>query len=62
MEQRKNKGGRPAKAVADKMVERSVRLLPAHWIKFAALGGGAWLRAALDTAPMPPEAPKRTEL
>lgn len=34
-------------------VVRSVRLIPAEWEKLAALGGLAWLRAALKKARLP---------
>jgi hypothetical protein len=52
MEQPKNKGGRPPKAEADRFVQRSIRLLPAHWAKIDAHGLD-WLRAVIQRAKPP---------
>jgi hypothetical protein len=47
MEQPKNKGGRPPKPEADRLVQRSIRLPPHLWAKIDAAGLVA-LRAYLD--------------
>jgi hypothetical protein len=44
----KNRGGRPAKPDDQRLVQRSIRLLPAQWEKFDAAGGIDWLRALID--------------
>jgi hypothetical protein len=38
------------------MVQRSIRLLPAHWAKIDAAGGIEWLRGVIERAraPKPP--------
>lgn len=46
----KSKGGRPPKAAEERLVQRSIRLLPAQWEKFDASGGIAWLRDLIDRA------------
>jgi hypothetical protein len=47
MEEPKNKGGRPRKDPSEVLVQRSHRLLPAHWQEFDDLGGIEWLRETL---------------
>lgn len=44
----KNKGGRPPKPDDQRLVQRSLRLLPAQWEKFDAAGGIEWLRGLID--------------
>jgi hypothetical protein len=44
----KNKGGRPFKPDDQRLVQRSIRLLPAQWAKFDAEGGVKWLRDLID--------------
>jgi hypothetical protein len=51
----KNKGGRPAKPVGERLEQRSVRLTPAQWAKVEAGGGQPWLRELVDKAPQPPK-------
>ncbi len=53
----KNKGGRPPKAEADRLVQRSIRLLPSQWAKFDAAGGIDWLRGLIDRSKpkLPPD-------
>jgi hypothetical protein len=46
----KNKGGRPAKPDDQRLVQRSIRLLPSQWAKFDAAGGVEWLRGLIDRA------------
>lgn len=49
MEQPKNKGGRPQKPEAERLVQRSIRLSPALWAKIDA-NGLEWLRAVIQRA------------
>jgi hypothetical protein len=52
----KSKRGRPFKPDEEKLVQRSIRLLPAQWAKFDAAGGIEWLRGLIDRAkPKPPD-------
>ena len=44
----KSKGGRPPKPEAERLVQRSIRLLPSQWAKFDAAGGIEWLRGLID--------------
>lgn len=46
----KNKGGRPTKPDDQRLVQRSIRMLPSQWAKFDAIGGVGWLRALIDRA------------
>lgn len=46
----KSKGGRPAKPDDQRLVQRSIRLLPSQWEKFDSEGGVEWLRALIDRA------------
>ena len=51
----KNKGGRPPKPDSERLVQRSIRLLPSQWAKYDAAGGIDWLRGLIDRAkPKPP--------
>ena len=50
MEQTKNKGGRPAKQAADRLVQRSIRMTPALWAKIDANGGLGLLRETVRVA------------
>ena len=50
MEQTKNKGGRPVKPDADRLVQRSIRMPPALWAKIDANGGLVWLRETVRAA------------
>lgn len=54
-----NKGGRPTKPDDQKLVQRSIRLLPAQWAKFDAAGGIEWLRGLIDRSKpkVPPNKP-----
>ena len=54
----KNKGGRPFKPDAERLVQGSARFTPAQWEKIAAGGGQAWLRELVDQAELP-EPPKK---
>jgi len=45
--------GRKALPPEDKAMVRSLRLTAAHWEKFRALGGIAWMRAAIQKARTP---------
>ena len=51
----KSKGGRPAKPDDQRLVQRSIRLLPSQWAKFDAAGGIEWLRGLIDRSK--PKAP-----
>ena len=55
----KCKGGRPTKPDDQRLVQRSIRLLPSQWAKFDAAGGVEWLRGLIDRArpKVPPEKP-----
>lgn len=46
----KNRGGRPVKPDDQRLVQRSIRLLPTQWAKFDAAGGVEWLRGLIDRA------------
>lgn len=46
----KNKGGRPTKPDDQRLVQRSIRMLPSQWVMFDAVGGVGWLRALIDRA------------
>lgn len=46
----KSKGGRPSKPDDQRLVQRSIRLLPSQWAKFDAAGGIEWLRGLIDHA------------
>lgn len=51
----KNKGGRPPKPDSERLVQRSIRLLPSQWAKYDAAGGIEWLRGLIDRSkPKPP--------
>lgn len=51
----KSKGGRPPKPDDQRLVQRSIRLLPSQWAKFDAAGGIEWLRGLIDRSkPKPP--------
>jgi hypothetical protein len=52
MEEPKNKGGRPPKPEAERLVQRSIRLPPAQWAKIDA-HGLEWLRAIIQRARPP---------
>lgn len=52
MEQPKNKGGRPTKPEAERLVQRSIRMPPAVWAKIDAYGL-EWARAVLKRAKPP---------
>jgi hypothetical protein len=52
MEQTKKKGGRPPKAEADRLVQRSIRLPPDLWAKVDA-NGLEWLRGVISRARPP---------
>lgn len=45
--------GRKPLPPEDRAVVHSLRLTAAQWAKFQALGGTAWLRAALQKAALP---------
>lgn len=55
----KSKGGRPPKPDAERLVQRSIRLLPSQWAKFDAAGGIEWLRGLIDRSKpkVPPDKP-----
>lgn len=59
MSEPKNKGGRPFKPDDQKLVQRSIRLLPAQWAKYDASGGIDWLRGLIDRSKpkTPPDKP-----
>lgn len=44
----KNLGGRPPKPDDQKLVQRSIRLLPSQWAKYDEAGGIEWLRGLID--------------
>jgi hypothetical protein len=46
----KNKGGRPTKPDDQRLLQRSIRMLPAQWAMFDAVGGVRWLRMLIDMA------------
>lgn len=46
----KSRGGRPPKPDDQRLVQRSIRLLPAQWAKYDASGGIEWLRSLIDRA------------
>lgn len=48
MEQPKRKRGGQEKPDDQKLVQRSIRLLPAQWAKYDAAGGLPWLRDLID--------------
>jgi hypothetical protein len=50
MNEPKTKRGRPFKADEQKLVQRSIRMLPAQWAKYDAAGGIEWLRGLVDRA------------
>jgi hypothetical protein len=51
----KNRGGRPFKPNDQKLVQRSIRLLPSQWLKYDQAGGIEWLRGLIDRSkPKPP--------
>ena len=52
MEQPKNKGGRPPKPEAERLVQRSIRLPPALWAKIDT-HGLEWLRGVIQRARPP---------
>jgi hypothetical protein len=52
MEKPKNKGGRPPKPEAERLLQRSIRLTPDIWAKIDAYGL-AWMRAVLRRAGPP---------
>ena len=52
MEQAKNKGGRPPKPEAERLVQRAIRLPPDLWAKIDA-SGLEWLRAVIRRARPP---------
>jgi len=52
MEQPKSKGGRPPKPDDERLVQRSIRLLPRHWAKIDE-HGIEWLRALIERARPP---------
>jgi hypothetical protein len=52
MEEPKNKGGRPPKPEAERLVQRSIRLPPALWAKIDT-HGLEWLRAVIQRARPP---------
>ena len=54
-----SKRGRPFKPEDQKLVQRSIRLLPSQWAKFDAAGGIDWLRGLIERArpKVPPDKP-----
>ena len=54
-----SKRGRPFKPDDQKLVQRSIRLLPSQWAKFDAAGGIEWLRGLIDRSKpkVPPDKP-----
>lgn len=48
--EQKRKAGRPFKPDDQRLVQRSIRLLPAQWQKFDEAGGIEWLRGLIDRA------------
>lgn len=54
-----SKRGRPFKPDDQKLVQRSIRLLPSQWAKYDAAGGVEWLRGLIDRARLkvPPDKP-----
>ena len=53
MDKPKHPGGRPPKPDEEKLMQRSIRLLPKQWEKFDAAGGIDWLRKLIDRAKPP---------
>lgn len=57
--QMKGKAGRPTKPDDQKLVQRSIRLLPSQWAKFDASGGLDWLRRLIDKSKTPKPPPDK---